>query len=71
MWLAEAAVDYPTLEALIDEEIKFIVLAPSQAERCRLIATEGEAEWDRVGGSQIDPTRPYRCFVDENRESLY
>lgn len=69
MWLAETAVDYPTLEALIDEEIKFIVLAPSQAERCREMATGDklETEWHGVGGQQIDPTRPYRCFVDGDR----
>ena len=71
MWLAETAVDYPTLEALIDEEIKFIILAPSQAAKCRLMAAEDlEAEntqWHEVGGGQIDPTRPYRCFVDNNR----
>lgn len=69
MWLAETAVDYPTLEALIDEGIQFIILAPSQAAKCRpLPTTEKEAaEWDEVGGSQIDPTRPYRCFVDGDR----
>ncbi|NJK57861.1 MAG: DUF3536 domain-containing protein [Pleurocapsa sp. SU_5_0] len=66
MWLAETAVDYSTLEALIEEEIKFIILAPSQAQRCRIMTTEDEpeAEWHEVGGQQIDPTRPYRCFVD-------
>lgn len=69
MWLAETAVDYPTLEALIEEKIKFIILAPSQAERCRIMPTEDEpeSEWDQVGGQQIDPTRPYRCFVDDGR----
>jgi len=69
MWLAETAVDYPTLEALIEEEIKFIILAPSQAERCRQMAAEGEPEgmWQEVGGQQIDPTRPYRCFIDAER----
>ncbi len=69
MWLAETAVDYPTLEALIEEEIKFIVLAPSQAEKCREMSTESEPtpKWHQVGGQQIDPTRPYRCFVDSDR----
>ena len=69
MWLAETAVDYPTVEALIDEEIKFIILAPSQAERCRLLPTKNKPnpEWHEVGGSQIDPTRPYRCFIEDGR----
>ena len=65
MWLAETAVDYATLEALVAEGIKFTILAPSQAERCRPIPTEEEpeSEWHEVGGGQIDPTRPYRCFL--------
>ncbi|MEB3336138.1 MAG: DUF3536 domain-containing protein [Leptolyngbyaceae bacterium] len=65
MWLAETAVDYPTLEALIAEKIKFIILAPSQAQRCRPIPTGDHpvTQWTEVGGNQIDPTRPYRCFL--------
>ncbi|HEY9807049.1 MAG TPA: DUF3536 domain-containing protein, partial [Candidatus Obscuribacterales bacterium] len=65
MWLAEAAVDYPTLEALIAEGIRFIVLAPSQAQRCRPFPREHQPQpqWHEVGGGQIDPTRPYRCFL--------
>lgn len=67
MWLAETAVDYPTLKVLIAEGIRFIVLAPSQAKRCRPIPTQEnpDPEWYAVGGSQIDPTRPYRCFINE------
>ncbi|MGB5970746.1 MAG: DUF3536 domain-containing protein [Spirulinaceae cyanobacterium] len=69
MWLAETAVDYPSLEVLIDEGIEFIVLAPTQAERCRVIPTpeQPETEWHEVGGGQIDPTRPYRCFIEDGR----
>lgn len=65
MWLAETAVDYPTLTALVDEGIRFIILAPSQAERCRPIPTaeQPHPQWIEVGGSQIDPIRPYRCFL--------
>ncbi|BAZ46716.1 family 57 glycoside hydrolase [Chondrocystis sp. NIES-4102] len=70
MWLAETAVDYPTLEALIAEGIKFIILAPSQAEKCRPITSDEskQVNWQQVGGAQIDPTRPYRCFIkSENK----
>jgi alpha-amylase/alpha-mannosidase (GH57 family) len=65
MWLAETAVDYATLEALVKEGIKFIVLAPSQAQRCRPYPSKNDPnpQWHEVGGSQIDPTRPYRCYL--------
>jgi alpha-amylase/alpha-mannosidase (GH57 family) len=65
MWLAETAVDYATLEVLVAEGIRFIILAPSQAQRCRLLPTENDPhpEWHEVGGAQIDPTRPYRCYL--------
>ena len=75
MWLAETAVDYPTVAALIAEGIRFIVLAPSQAQRCRLIPSgyDSDPKWVEVGGGQIDTTRPYRCFLpggDRNRDYL-
>ncbi len=70
MWLAETAVDYPTLAALVAEGIKFIILAPSQAQRCRPMPTPDNPhpDWHEVGGSQIDPTRPYRCFLNGKEE---
>ncbi|MFG6096805.1 DUF3536 domain-containing protein [Leptothoe sp. ISB3NOV94-8A] len=65
MWLAETAIDQDTLRVLIQEGIKFTIVAPSQVQRCRQMATGDQAagEWHQVGGGQIDPTRPYRCFV--------
>ena len=75
MWLAETAVDYATLEALVQEGIRFIILAPSQAQRCRPIPSDNVpvTQWHEVGGCQIDPTRPYRCFLEQNPnlETLY
>lgn len=69
MWLAETAVDSPTLETLVDEGIRFIILAPSQVQRCRQMANGDQpaGEWCEVGGGQIDPTRPYRCFLKGDR----
>jgi len=68
MWLAETAVDYPTLEALVAENIRFIVLAPSQAQRCRPLPTaqDPDPQWQEVGGSQINPTQPYRCYLPQS-----
>jgi alpha-amylase/alpha-mannosidase (GH57 family) len=70
MWLAETAVDAATLEVLVQEGIRFIVLAPSQAYRCREQATSDnpDPEWLGVGGSQIDPTRPYRCYLKGSQD---
>ncbi|MEL6385275.1 MAG: DUF3536 domain-containing protein [Cyanobacteria bacterium J06626_18] len=65
IWLAETAVDYPTLEALVDEGFSFTILAPSQVQSCRPMPTgdDPDPKWHQVGGGQIDPTRPYRCFL--------
>jgi hypothetical protein len=60
MWLAECAVDTPTLEALVEEGIAFTVLAPHQAQA-----------WRAPGGAwreaPIDPGRVYRCKLPSGR----
>jgi len=67
MWLAETAVDYATLSVLVEEGIRFTILAPSQVQRCRPLPSEGDLSegnpWHEVGGGQIDPSRPYRCYL--------
>ncbi|MEO0866923.1 MAG: DUF3536 domain-containing protein [Cyanobacteria bacterium J06642_11] len=66
MWLAETAVDQATLKVLIQAGIKFTIVAPSQVQRCRPMESDEstqESDWHEVAGGQIDPTRPYRCFV--------
>jgi len=66
MWLAETAIDLPTVELLVAAGIRFVILAPSQAQRCRpLHEGGGTAPWQDVSGGQIDPSRPYRCFLPD------
>ena len=66
LWLPETAVDQSTLRSLVAEGIRFIILAPSQAQQCRPLPTVGYPwpDWLVVSGGQIDPTRPYRCFLE-------
>jgi len=59
MWLPETAVNVATIAALIAQKIKYIILAPGQAQRVRPLAG---GDWKEVAGA-IDTTRPYRCFL--------
>jgi alpha-amylase/alpha-mannosidase (GH57 family) len=63
MWLAETAVDLPTLEALAEAGIHFTLLAPRQARRWRKI---GEKDWVEISGG-IDPSRAYLCRLPSGR----
>ncbi len=65
MWLAETAVDTETLSVLADEGIKFTILSPFQAMKCRL---SPEAEWLDVTGGKIDTTRAYRYNLPNGKE---
>jgi alpha-amylase/alpha-mannosidase (GH57 family) len=60
LWLPETAVNYPTLKALVDHGMKFVILSPYQAKRVRPL-TGGD--WVPVQGSSLDTTQPYRCFL--------
>jgi alpha-amylase/alpha-mannosidase (GH57 family) len=63
MWLAETAVDIETLEVLAEANIRFTILAPSQARRWRKL---GERSWVELPGG-IDPSRAYLCRLPSGR----
>jgi alpha-amylase/alpha-mannosidase (GH57 family) len=64
MWLAETAVDYETLEVLVDNNIKFTVLAPRQAKSVR---KKGETSWREVNDRTIDTKKSYLCTLPSGR----
>ena len=68
IWLAETAINMDTVVDLIDAGVKFTVLAPTQAERVRLL--QGD-QWTDVSDQSIDPGRPYRIYpLDATGEPL-
>ena len=58
MWLPETAVDLETLTLLAEAGIRFVVLAPSQAQRIRPVSG---GDWIDVSGGRINPRRSYVC----------
>jgi len=71
IWLPETAASERTLEILIEEGIRFTILAPEQANQIRPLQPGGPkggakpseaAPWQDVSKGSIDPTRPYRFF---------
>ena len=56
MWLPETACDEQTLDLLIEQGLRYVILAPSQAERFR--AAKGD--WHNVSDGSIVTSRAYR-----------
>jgi alpha-amylase/alpha-mannosidase (GH57 family) len=70
MWLAETACNDDVLGLLIDEGLRFVILAPQQAERVRgrtgipacpdpSTSADADNDWLDVTGGKIDTTIPY------------
>lgn len=59
MWLPETAVDDATLDVLIDQQLRFVILAPAQASRYRSLHGD---EWHDVADGSIDGGRAYSYF---------
>ncbi len=60
IWLAETACNEETLETLVEAGIRYIILAPHQAQAVRPL---GQSEWVDVSSGEINPKKPYRCFL--------
>jgi len=67
IWLAETAIDYDTVDVLIDCGIKFTVLSPFQAQKVKLM-NDPKAQWVDVSSGNIDPGKAYRCFSKKDPE---
>lgn len=59
MWLAETACNDDTLEALIEEDIKFTILDPAQADKFRKLP---DGKWQDAHTIGLNTTIPYRYF---------
>lgn len=67
IWLPETACNEETLETLVAEKVKYIILSPYQVRAVRPL--EG-GEWKDVSNGHIDPKQPYRYFL-KNNPALY
>ena len=63
MWLAETAVDTETLELLVENNIRFTILAPRQAKAFR---KEGETSWTPADKG-FDTRRPYNYTLPSGK----
>jgi hypothetical protein len=68
IWLSETAVDYKTIDILIDFGIKFIILSPLQAESYRKI---GDEEWIKAGETPIKATLPYKVIREKGEITIF
>lgn len=63
IWLPETACNEETLEVLVEEGIKFIILEPHQAQSVRALDSQ---EWHDVSAGYINPKQAYRCFLEKD-----
>jgi len=63
IWLAETACNNNTIECLIEEGIKYIILDPSQAFKVRKFNSDN---WNDVSNGSVNTKHPYRIFSKRN-----
>ncbi|MGM0443774.1 MAG: DUF3536 domain-containing protein [Fibrobacterota bacterium] len=69
LWLSETAINSETVEVLIRENIKFVILSPNQAEafRTEVSRKKMETDWYSVDKHGLDPRYPYRVYSYDRR----
>lgn len=67
IWLAETAINKETVQCLIEEGIKFTILAPTQAAKVRPFTSQ---TWQDVSNSNIDPKKPYRIYMRDKNNKI-
>ncbi len=68
IWLSETAVDYKTIDLLIEEKIKFIILSPLQALSFRECGSE---EWINCDNPKFDPAQIYKIIRPHGEISVF
>lgn len=67
IWLPETACNQETIEILIDEDVKYIILDINQAESYK---EEGSKEWINVSQRNINPFTVYKCYSKISEEKF-
>jgi len=62
IWLPETAVNYATLQVLVNHGIDYLILSPFQASKVRPF---GGKRWADISQGRIDTTQAYRCFMKD------
>jgi alpha-amylase/alpha-mannosidase (GH57 family) len=66
MWLPETALCMETLEILADHGMKYVILAPRQAQAVRPL--DGNHLWQSVRGERINTRKPYQITLPGDKK---
>ena len=64
LWLPETACNEQMLDLLIEQGMRYVILAPGQASRVRSLT----GDWHEVNGGDIDTSRPYKYLHRTQRQ---
>lgn len=67
IWLPETAVNDRVMAALMDEDVRYVILAPHQARRIR---GSGETAWVEVNENTVDTSIAYRYDHPDSHKSM-